>query len=175
MRIIFLTLLASFCGPRTWAQEDLRVVDVRRQIQLSNDEAVIKDYYITGTSVESLKPKQEVVVNRRLSVRDSSGSQNFGEVLVPVGILRVIAQSGRVAIARETSLLSREDLPMLEQRGIMVGDLVNLKLKPQAFKRDLPAVAPVVSPPHGQAANPGTDRSPTALGLPQELLQEIKK
>src|SRR5207253_8639068 len=40
---------------------------------------------------------------------------------------RVIATYGKVSVAREYKLLSRDELPMLEQIGLMNGDRIDLK------------------------------------------------
>jgi hypothetical protein len=44
-----------------------------------------------------------------------------------VGQLKVISVQGRLAVAREYQLMSREDEPMLEQIGIMTGDRIDLQ------------------------------------------------
>lgn len=121
-----LFLLASVVGTSTFAQ-DLNIVDVRRHITLSDDEVVYKDFYINGGEGDGLKKNLVVTAVRKIQVRDSSGSQTYGELLIPVGQLRVIAVYGKVAVAREYKLLSRDELPMLEQTGLMSGDRIDLK------------------------------------------------
>lgn len=130
MRFINILLLTSFINlaiaPISHA-DDLSVIDVRRNITLSNDETPYKDFYIAGEGVSSLKENNILTVFRRANIRDSSGAHSFGEISIPVGELKIIAVYSRVAVAREEKLLSRDLLPMLEQIGIMSGDSVQLK------------------------------------------------
>jgi hypothetical protein len=107
--------------------QDLSIVDVRRNIPLADDEIVYKDFYLNGGESDGLKKNLVVTAVRKIQVRDSSGSQTYGEILVPVGQLRVIATYGNVSVAREYKLLSRDELPMLEQTGLMSGDRIDLK------------------------------------------------
>lgn len=119
-------ILASLLTSAAQSQ-DLNIVDVRRNITLADDDIVYKDFYINGGEGDGLKKNLVVTAVRKIQVRDSSGSQSYGEILVPVGQLRVIATYGKISIAREYKLLSRDDLPMLEQTGLMSGDRIDLK------------------------------------------------
>lgn len=105
---------------------DINVVEVRRNIPLSDEAPVYKDFYINAGPDVGLKKNLVVTVYRKMSIRDATGTQSFGEIDVPVGQLRVIATQGKVAIAREYKLISRDDEPMLEQTGIMIGDRLQM-------------------------------------------------
>ncbi|MBX2987549.1 MAG: hypothetical protein KF802_06600 [Bdellovibrionaceae bacterium] len=107
--------------------DDLRIVDVRRNIPLSDDEPVYKDYYLSAGETGGLKKNLVVTAVRKITVRDANGTQTYGEMEVPVGQLRVIGVFGKIAVAREYKLLSRDDNPMLEQTGLMVGDAIEIK------------------------------------------------
>lgn len=112
----------------SWASADTAtVVDVRRNITLSDADPVYKDFYIGGGSDKGFKKGQTLVATRKINVRDASGSTAVGEMIVPVGELKVIAVYEKVTVARESKLFDRQDLPMLEQRAIMSGDLVEPK------------------------------------------------
>ena len=104
-----------------------QVIDVRRNITLSDSDPVYKDFYINGGNGEGFKKGQVLVVTRKVQVRDASGSQQVGEMVVPVGELKVISVFEKVTVARELKLFDRQDLPMLEQRAIMSGDNVEVK------------------------------------------------
>ncbi|WP_374075327.1 hypothetical protein [Bdellovibrio bacteriovorus] len=104
---------------------DPTVVDVRRNITLSEDDTVYKDFYINGTA--GLKKNLVVTAVRKINIRDASGASAVGEIFVPVGQLKIIAVFDKVAVAREYALLSRDELPMLEQTGIMTGDRIEVK------------------------------------------------
>ncbi len=107
--------------------EELSVIDVRRNIPLSDHEPTYRDYYIAGDGIQSLKKNLVIEVVRKNNIRDASGAQSYGEILIPVGQLRIIANYGRVAIAREYKYFSREDYPTLDQTFIMTGDRINVK------------------------------------------------
>lgn len=120
--IIFAILLGTVIANA----DDLRVVEVRRNIPLADADPVYKDFYIAG-GVSALKPNMVVKAVRKLGLKDATGTQSVGELNIPVGQLKVIFVQDNLAVAREYKLLSRADLPMLEQHGIMVGDLIDLK------------------------------------------------
>lgn len=136
LRILSILLL-TVGAVKVWA-EDLSVIDVRRNITLADDDPVYKDFYLAGAT-GGLKKNLVVTAIRKISVRDASGAQAFGEIQVPVGQLRVIAVYGKLAVAREYKLLSRDELPMLEQIGIMTGDKIDLQ---GSFVDNKPPVKP---------------------------------
>ncbi|PWU15793.1 MAG: hypothetical protein C5B49_11365 [Bdellovibrio sp.] len=107
--------------------DDLRVVEVRRNIPLSDHDPVYKDYYISGAGVAALKVDQVVTASRNKNIMDSAGTQSLGELRIPVGQLKIIFVQDNLAVAREFKLLDRQALPMIEQVGVMAGDLVQLK------------------------------------------------
>ncbi|WII73178.1 hypothetical protein QJS83_04735 [Bdellovibrio sp. 22V] len=106
---------------------DISIVDVRRNITMAEDDPVYKDFYINAGPTSGLKKNLVVTAVRKINIRDASGANAVGEILVPVGQLKIIAVYDRVAVAREFTLLSRDELPMLEQTGIMAGDRIELK------------------------------------------------
>ncbi len=124
--INLLMILLGF-SPQARATDTMSVVDVRRNITLAEDDPVYKDFYISAGPGSGLKKNLVVTAVRKLNIRDASGANAVGEIKVPVGQLKIIAVYDRVAVAREYALLSREDLPMLEQVGIMNGDSIDLQ------------------------------------------------
>ena len=107
--------------------DELHVIEVRRNIPLGDHDPIYKDFYINAGSEAGLKQNQVVVAVRKMNVKDATGAQSFGELLIPVGQLKIIFAQGHIAVAREYKLLTRDELPMLEQVGIMTGDLIDLK------------------------------------------------
>ena len=105
---------------------DVNIVEVRRNIPLSDEAPVYKDFYINAGGDAGLKKNLVVNVIRKMTIRDASGVQSYGDFDILVGQLKVIAVQGRLAIAREYKLISRDDEPMLEQIGMMVGDRLEL-------------------------------------------------
>ncbi len=131
---------------------DISVVDVRRNIPLSDEEPAVKDFYLNAGSDDGIKKNLVVTVYRGLNVRDASGAQSYGEIIVPVGQLQVIAVYQKLSVAREYKILARDENPMLEQVGIMSGDKVELKdsfvgRRPQSTKKPLVTSAPPAALP----------------------------
>ena len=118
----FSTILAF---PHT-STADLNVIDVRRNIPLADNEPVYRDYFINAGEGSGLKKNLVVTALRKVSVRDASGAQSYGEVLIPVGKLKIIAVYSKVAVAREWEMISRDEAPLLEQVGVMSGDQIDL-------------------------------------------------
>ncbi|MGE0631294.1 MAG: hypothetical protein AB7O96_02725 [Pseudobdellovibrionaceae bacterium] len=121
--IVLITLLASNLAHARNAY----IFDVKRNIPMSEYEPIYKDYYINAGTADGLKTNLVFDVIRYVSLKDLT-SQGQGEALtVPVGQLKVLFAQDTVAVARLVRLYSREDLPILDQVGIMVGDRISLK------------------------------------------------
>lgn len=125
LALLLSSLLQS--APAHAASASNTIVDVRRNITLANDEEPYKDFYIAIDGSSGLKKNLVVTAVRKINVRDASGANAVGEIMVPVGQLKIIAVYDKVAVAREFTLLSRDDLPMLEQVGIMTGDKIETR------------------------------------------------
>jgi hypothetical protein len=121
----FATLLTVFTQEVLAA--DATIVDVRRNIQLSDSEPVQKDFYLNAGTGAGIKENLVVTATRKISIKDASGSQTFGEAVAPVAQLRIIYANERIAIAREYKAINKEKSPMLEQGGIMIGDQIEIK------------------------------------------------
>jgi hypothetical protein len=124
MKIIF-TLFLTFS--LNSIADEMSIFEVRRNIPLSDDAPIYKDFYIKGSESTGLKKNLVVQVNRKMTLRDSSGSQVMGEILAPIGQLKIIAVYGKIAVAREYKNYTREELPMLETPWFMIGDSIDLK------------------------------------------------
>lgn len=122
-----LIALLVFAFSVSVSAEELNIIDVRKNIPLSDDEPAYKDFYLAGGSVGSLKKNMVVTAVRKVGIRDARGTQTYGEIEIPVGQLRILAVYDRVAVAREYKILSRDEHPMLEQVGLMSGDRIDLK------------------------------------------------
>lgn len=157
MKTLLAILILAYL-PTSFAA-DISVIDVRRNITLAENDTVYKDFYINTNAHTGFKKNLVVTAVRKINIRDASGANSFGAINVPVGQLKIIAIFDQVAVAREYKLLSRDELPMLEQTGIMVGDQIDFqgsfvdKSKPKPKARasltepsspTLPAIAAVV-------------------------------
>lgn len=158
---------------------DLNIIDVRRNIPLSDNEPVYRDYFINAGEGSGLKKNLVVTALRKVSVRDASGAQSFGEVLIPVGKLKIIAVYSKVAVAREWEMISRDEAPLLEQVGVMSGDQIDLAgsyIEKRKKRQEVSAPATVVEPT-AQAQTPppmvapaqSVEKPPT----PPETLEKV--
>ncbi|MFZ3228609.1 MAG: hypothetical protein WA160_00265 [Pseudobdellovibrio sp.] len=175
LKIIFFILL--FFNVLSNADE-ISVVDVRRNIPLSDDDTVYKDFAINAGSSSGLKKNLVVLAKRKISIKDAS-SKTIGEIEATVAQLKVIHVDSKVSIAREYKLISRDEEPLLESIGIMNGDRIDLAgsfidNKPLVYKKNLrepsSATAPVANSKsateeHGEAAPP-VEKSVTPQAAP---------
>jgi len=127
-RILLMAGIAILALLFSWEafSADLNIIEVRRNIPLSDEAPVYKDFYINAGADAGLKKNLVVNVIRKMAIRDASGTQSYGEMDILVGQLKIIATQGRIAVAREYKLASRDTEPMLEQIGIMIGDRLEI-------------------------------------------------
>lgn len=124
MKWIFMVALL---GLQSLAKADeISIFEVRRNIPLSDNDPVYKDFYIKGAESGKLKKNQTYTVTRKVTMRDAAGSQVMGEIQAPVGQLKIIAIYGKIAVAREVKLFTREELPMLDNPWFMIGDSLDM-------------------------------------------------
>lgn len=102
--------------------DEISIFEVRRNIPLSDTDPVYKDFYVKNGDGAKLKKNQVYNVTRKVTLRDASGSQVMGEIQAPVGQLKIIAVYGKIAVAREVKVFTREELPMLDNPWFMIGD-----------------------------------------------------
>ena len=109
---------------RAMAADAIEVVDVRRNIQLADTDPIYKDFNLNASDSSGLKKNLVVKATRKSTVKNQ-GSKVIGTFKTTVGLLKIIQVEGGVAIARLFELTPREELPMLEQTGIMIGDQID--------------------------------------------------
>lgn len=124
------TLLLLISGittlsPKTNAQE-ISVVDVKRNITLTDDDTVYKDYYLNAGDGSALRKNMVVLVKRKINIKDA-GTKSVGNFEAVVGQLKIIQIGDKVSVAREHKLIPRDEEAVLEQIGIMSGDRIDLK------------------------------------------------
>ncbi len=125
MKFYIFILGLTFFATYSYAKKAGEIIDVRRNITLAEDELPYKDFYIKLTDSSGLKKNLVVHATREVKVYDQSGKV-FTSFKTNVGQLKIIYFDDKVAVAREFKLLSRDNLPMIEQIGIMMGDEVDL-------------------------------------------------
>lgn len=124
MKSLILFLAFCFMTFNTSAA-DINIVDVKRNIPLSDEDPIYKDFFLNAGEGSGLKKNLVVNVKRRLSIKDAN-AKTVGDFETTVGQLRILQVEGKVAIAREYKLFSRDEEAMIEQIGIMTGDRVDL-------------------------------------------------
>jgi hypothetical protein len=159
--ILFLSTISAFAA-------EISVIDVRRNIPLGDAEESYKDFYLNAGSDDGLKKNLVVTVVRSMAIRDATGAQSFGDIAIPVGQLKIIAVYPKVSVAREYKLLSRDDNAMLEQTGIMNGDIIDTKNSFVA--RNSQNRKPATPSPLPAITVPAADIKPTLVPLSAEII-----
>ena len=116
--------MASIISSVAQAKE-ATVFDVRRPIAMDNSEVPPKDYYINAGTKDGLKKGMIILVNRRMNLYDQYQNKSPGDLVVPIGQLKIIHIQDDVAVARLEEIKSREALPTVEFDAVMVGDRVS--------------------------------------------------
>lgn len=125
IKFVLLTVVFALFSITTLAQ-DISIVDVRRNITLSDDDIIYKDFYLNAGDLTALKKNLVVNVKRKVLVRDMT-SKSIGDFETVVGQLKIIQVGQKVSVAREYKLISRDEEAMVEQIGIMSGDRIDLE------------------------------------------------
>ena len=168
--LISITLLVFTLTTISIMAQDISVVDVKRNITLSDSDLVYKDYYLNAGDASSLRKNMVVNVKRKINIKDS-GTKSVGDFETVVGQLKIIHIGNKVSVAREHKLIPRDEEPMLEQIGIMSGDRLDLagsfidNTKPSLKHKTSDTEAPVKpndikTVDAGNALNPQTPISP---------------
>ena len=113
--------------PQFLKANEIRIIEARRNIPLTDDEPRFMDFYLNGGRSNGLKKDQVVKVIRKMPIRNAQGNLDLGTLDVPVAELRIIFTDERKAVARLYRLLDREELPLIDQPSVMIGDIVDLK------------------------------------------------
>jgi|FLYM01.1.fsa_nt_gi hypothetical protein len=105
---------------------DFTIFEVRRPIALSNDEKTLKDFYIYAGSESGIKSGVVYDVVRQVPLYDGYQNRSLGEITIKVAQVKVIYVDKNVAVARYHQEFSRENLPVLLENHILLGDLVDV-------------------------------------------------
>lgn len=167
-KIFFIGVAVLLTSAGANAQE-ISVIDVKRNITLSDDDVVYKDFYVNAGESSALRKNMVVNVKRKMNVKDAS-TKTIGDIEALVGQIKIIHVGGRVSVAREHKLVPRDEEPVLEQIGIMSGDRVDLTgafidntkpVKKSTNKAEVelpvPMPGPVVNPEDNRTAEAAVD------------------
>jgi hypothetical protein len=145
--IVFSALaLTLFISVATFAADaEITIFDMRKTLALSDSDVVYRDFYVSRGAEAGLRPGQIITVKRRMPLYDAFHNRSAGDLSVSVGRVKIIHVERDLAVAREHSQFSRDDLPLLEDAFIMVGDELDLssattenKVKDKKATRDEP-------------------------------------
>lgn len=128
---------------------EVQVIQVRRNIPLSDEDLVFKDYYLSGGSKAGIRLNLIMPVFRWVNLRENNQAQDQSmKILEPVGWLKVIFVQEQIAVARLYEVTDFINQPILEQPGIMMGDIVSFEhsyiaKQPQKMPKDSSQVSPL--------------------------------
>lgn len=146
----FVVFLATLISVSAFA--DLWIFDSRRPVALSDDEHPARDYYINGGSEQGLKAGLIVTVRRRLTLYDSLANRSPGDLIVPVGKVKIIHVQKGLSVARLHSLSKGPGAAALEENFLMVGDRLDLgSAEADQDKGEAAAEAPAALAPKNEA------------------------
>lgn len=123
--IAVLYIILGVVFTQAFASNNIEVVDVRRNIQLADTDPVYKDFYLNAAENSGLKKNLVVKATRKITIKNQ-GQKVIGTFKTTVGLLKIIQVDGGVAIARLFEFTPRDEHPMLEQTGIMIGDQIDM-------------------------------------------------
>lgn len=128
MKRILLSILLFLLQIHSFSKAEIQVIQVKRNITLSDDEPVYKDYYLSGGSKNGLRVNLVVPVLRWINLRENNQSQDQSlKIIEPVAWLKIIYVQDQLAVARLYESANYMNQPILEQPGIMMGDLIQLE------------------------------------------------
>ena len=125
MRVVAF-ILVSFINLSLAHAEDIQIFDMRKSLALSDQETIFRDFYLSKGLEAGLRPGMIVTVKRRQPLYDTIHNRSAGDLSVAVARIKIIHVEKNLAVARAFSDFGREDLPLLEDNYIMIGDEVDL-------------------------------------------------
>lgn len=123
-RVVLILLLAVLA--RFSIAEEISVFDMRKTLAMADGDKVYRDFYLSKGFAAGLKPGMILTVKRRQPLYDTVHNRSAGDLNVAVGRIKVIHADKDIAVAREYQEFSRDDMPLLEDDFIMIGDEVDL-------------------------------------------------
>jgi hypothetical protein len=106
--------------------KEVQVIDIRKNLKLNNDDKEFTDYYLNAGNDMGIKPGTLFTLYRRISVIDRLGTNQGRPLSIPVGKIKIIYVAKDLSVARTEKLEKNETSPLLDYRGVMLGDLINV-------------------------------------------------
>ena len=106
--------------------DEITIFDMRKSLAMSDTDKSFRDFYLSKGGAAGLRPGMIVTVKRKMPLYDNFHNRSAGDLSIAVGQVKIIHVEKDLSVAREYSHFSREDMPLLEENFIMVGDEVDL-------------------------------------------------
>ncbi|MBY0314725.1 MAG: hypothetical protein K2Q26_04355 [Bdellovibrionales bacterium] len=124
--ILMIFVMTSIIEVQVKAATEAVIIEVRKNLPLSKQDKSYRQYFINGGTAMGLQKGSTVEVLRRLPVHDPLKNASVGDLKVKVGELEIIHADGRLSVARELSMETPEQRPLLDYEAFMVGDRLDL-------------------------------------------------
>ncbi len=111
---------------QTFAKE-ITVFDVRKNIPMTNEDPIYKDFYISGGLEDGIKVGMTVDVVRRINIIDAFQKQTDRTLDVKIGELKIIHVQKNISVGRLHRLETTEQGPIVEYDTIMSGDVLDIE------------------------------------------------
>src|SRR5205823_4199211 len=105
---------------------DFIVFDVRKTLPLHDGEQVYRDYYVNIGTETGVRAGSILAVYRRIPVVDVYRNKAQGDLIVPVGHLRVIHSQKTMSVCRLAGRASESQVPVMDYEAVMMGDRVEI-------------------------------------------------
>lgn len=108
------------------AEKEAVVIEVRKNIALSKNDKVYKNFFINGGGKLGLKKGMIVDVLRRLPMHDPIKNISVGDLRVKVGELEIVQGDEYLSVGKLVSSENPENRAVLDYDAVMVGDRLDL-------------------------------------------------
>ncbi len=166
-------LLLMLLPLNVWA--DLTIIDVRKNLPMSDSDPVYRDFYINGGSDAGLSTGMVLTVQRRLPLYDNYQNHSAGDLQLKVAKIKLIQVQRGLAVGRLHSEFTREGAPLLEDPFIMVGDQIDLSSASSDKKADASGEnsKPIAAASEDSAPEPEPSSAPAEPATRQSAAQIV--
>lgn len=138
----------------------ITIVEVRKKLQMSSNDPVIRDYYVNAGQSVGLRPGAHITVFRKIPLADPSREKAQTHIEIPVGTMRILHSDNVTAIGRIHQMRSPAEMPVLESDYFMVGD--RLDMSSLGFERTVDAAPSKAEAEEPKQAAISRESSPVA-------------
>lgn len=107
------------------ASSDFVVYGVQQQLNMGEtDEVAPKDIYVNMGTRHGLQKGTKLQTLRAIPTYDLINRRLFGDLAVPVAVIRIIHADEIASVGRVESLAPQSEAPVSGPRAVMIGDIV---------------------------------------------------